>query len=151
MEAKTNANGMASSVTATLTVWRVVHASVLLDFGGEKVLTDPWFSQKRGFPAYYWGEPLGIALADLPGLSGVVSSHGHYDHYDMEAFAAYPDKKVPFVVKRGTGGKARAVGFENVGYCGRGEGGAFVVANARDGETERDGKNDQRQDRAVRS
>jgi len=114
MEAKTNANGMASSVTATLTVWRVVHASVLLDFGGEKVLTDPWFSQKRGFPAYYWGEPLGIALADLSGLSGVVSSHGHYDHYDMEAFAAYPDKKVPFVVKRGTGGKARAVGFENV-------------------------------------
>ena len=114
MEANTNVNGIASSATATLTVRRVVHASVLLDFGGEKILTDPWFSQKRGFPAYYWGEPLGIALADLPGLSGVVSSHGHYDHYDVEAFSAYPDKTVPFVVKRGTGREARAVGFENV-------------------------------------
>jgi L-ascorbate metabolism protein UlaG (beta-lactamase superfamily) len=92
----------------------VVHASVLLDFGGAKILTDPWFSQKGGFPAYYWGEPLGVALGDLPELSGVVSSHGHYDHYDMVAFAAYPDKAVPFAVKRGTGGKARRVGFENV-------------------------------------
>ncbi len=57
---------------------------------------------------------MGVALGDLPELSGVVSSHGHYDHYDVEAFSAYPDKAVPFAVKRGTGEKARGVGFTNV-------------------------------------
>jgi L-ascorbate metabolism protein UlaG (beta-lactamase superfamily) len=33
--------------------------------------------------------------ADLPPLAGVVVSHGHYDHFDLDAFAAYPDKAVP--------------------------------------------------------
>jgi L-ascorbate metabolism protein UlaG (beta-lactamase superfamily) len=95
----------------SLTVTRVVHASVLIDFDGAAILTDPWFSQR---PGYYWGEPLGIALADLPHLAGVAVSHDHYDHYDVAAFAAYPDKDVPMAVKRGTADKARAVGFRAV-------------------------------------
>src|SRR5262249_45904694 len=40
---------------ATLKLTRVAHSSVLLDFGGPVVLTDPWFSEKAG---YYHGEPL---------------------------------------------------------------------------------------------
>src|SRR5689334_8628905 len=94
-----------------LTITRVVHASVLLDFGGNPILTDPWFSEKAG---YYYGEPLGIALAALPHLTGVLISHDHYDHYDIDAFRAYPDKTVPMAVKRGTAGKARAAGFVDV-------------------------------------
>src|SRR5262245_34886770 len=39
-----------------LTLNRVAHASVLLDFGGPKLLTDPWFSERQGFPGYYRGE-----------------------------------------------------------------------------------------------
>lgn len=74
-------------------------------------MTDPWFSQRRG---YYWGEPLGMSLGDLPGLTGVAASHGHYDHYDIGAFAAYPDKAVPLAVKRGTAEAAREAGFGNV-------------------------------------
>jgi L-ascorbate metabolism protein UlaG (beta-lactamase superfamily) len=95
----------------TLTITRIAHATVLIDFDGHSILTDPWFSQKF---TYYQGEPLGIALADLPDLSGVVVSHGHYDHYDMQAFQAYPDKQVPFAVKRGIAETARKVGFTNV-------------------------------------
>jgi L-ascorbate metabolism protein UlaG (beta-lactamase superfamily) len=94
-----------------LTVTRVNHASVLLDFDGQTILTDPWFSEK---PGYHPGEPRGVALADLPPLAGVLVSHGHYDHYDMEAFRAYPDKAVPMIVKRGTARAARAVGFTRV-------------------------------------
>jgi L-ascorbate metabolism protein UlaG (beta-lactamase superfamily) len=44
----------------------------------------------------------------------VVISHGHYDHFDLDAFAAYPDKTVPMAVKRGLTGKAHARGFTNV-------------------------------------
>lgn len=93
------------------TVTRVTHSCVLLDFGGHVVLTDPWFSEK---PGYRRGEPLAFTPVTLPGLSAVVASHDHYDHYDIDAFSAYPDKAVPLVVKRGMGDKARRAGFTNV-------------------------------------
>jgi L-ascorbate metabolism protein UlaG (beta-lactamase superfamily) len=96
------------------TAVRIVHATVLLDFGGAYILTDPWFSQRPIF-GYLHGEPSAIANpADLPPLSGVVISHRHYDHCDLGAFAAYPDKKVPFAVVRGLAGRVRAAGFPNV-------------------------------------
>ena len=95
----------------TLTITRIAHATVLIDFNGQTILTDPWFSQKF---AYYQGEPIGIPLSSMPKLAGVVVSHGHYDHYDMQAFQAYPDKSVPFAVKRGIAETARKVGFQNV-------------------------------------
>ena len=81
---------------------------MLLDFDGERVLTDPWFAEKRG---YYRGEPLGFTPTTLPRLSAVLASHDHYDHYDLDGFSAYPDKTVPFVVKRGMAAKARQAGF----------------------------------------
>jgi L-ascorbate metabolism protein UlaG (beta-lactamase superfamily) len=96
---------------STVTITRITHSCVLLDFDGTRILTDPWFSER---PGYYRGEPLGIALDALPQLDGVVVSHAHYDHYDIDAFQAYPDKQVPIVVKRGTAGPALKVGFKNV-------------------------------------
>jgi L-ascorbate metabolism protein UlaG (beta-lactamase superfamily) len=97
---------------AITTVTRVAHACVLLDFDGHTILTDPWLSEKTG---YYQGEKRAVdTAADLPPLAGVVISHGHYDHFDMEAFAAYPDKSVPMAVKRGLGAKARSYGFTDV-------------------------------------
>ncbi|MEV6774510.1 MBL fold metallo-hydrolase [Nocardia sp. NPDC051030] len=95
-----------------LTVTRVVHASVLLDFGGARILTDPWLSERR---FYYQGEPRSIATAaDLPDLAGIVISHEHYDHCDLDALASYPDKSVPFAVAKGIAAKVRAAGFPNV-------------------------------------
>jgi L-ascorbate metabolism protein UlaG (beta-lactamase superfamily) len=75
------------------------------------ILTDPWVSEKWG---YYHGEPYGVTLDQLPHLAAVIVSHGHYDHYDMQAFQAYPDKSVPMFVKRGIAKAARDVGFTNV-------------------------------------
>jgi L-ascorbate metabolism protein UlaG (beta-lactamase superfamily) len=76
---------------ATVTLTRIAHSSVLIDFDGSKILTDPWFSERYG---YYHGEPYGVTLENLPRLTGVVVSHGHYDHYDMEASKSYRDKQV---------------------------------------------------------
>ena len=92
-------------------VTRIAHASVLLDFGNATVLTDPWFSEKIH---YHHGEPLGIPLDKLPRLTAVVVSHEHYDHFDIGAFASYPDKAVPFFVGPNMVAAARTVGFTNV-------------------------------------
>jgi L-ascorbate metabolism protein UlaG (beta-lactamase superfamily) len=91
----------------TTTLTRVTHSCALLDFDGQRVLTDPWFSEK---PGYRRGEPLAFTPTTLPPLQAVLASHDHYDHYDLHAFAAYPDKTVPFVVKRGIGAKAQWTG-----------------------------------------
>ena len=88
---------------AKISVTRVAHASVLLDFDGEEVLTDPWFTDTE---EYHHGEPLGYSLGGLPRLTAVVATHEHYDHFDIDAFAAYADKAVPFFV--------RQAGFTNV-------------------------------------
>ena len=97
---------------SSVRVTRVVHASVLLDFNGKTILTDPWFSQKGG---YYWGEPLGVTIDGLPKLDAVVASHSHYDHYDLGSFSTYQFKAdVPFGVKSGMGKLARDKGFNNV-------------------------------------
>ncbi|WP_063036486.1 MBL fold metallo-hydrolase [Nocardia pseudovaccinii] len=96
----------------SVTVTRVVRASVLLDFGGARILTDPWLSERR---FYYQGEPRSIATAaDLPELAGIVISHAHYDHCDLGALRNYPDKNVPFAVVRGLAKQVRAAGFHNV-------------------------------------
>jgi L-ascorbate metabolism protein UlaG (beta-lactamase superfamily) len=90
---------------------RVVHSSVLIQFDDCTILTDPWFSQLYG---HHWGESAGMALADLPKLTGVLCSHKDYDHFDMKTFASYPDKQVPMLVRKGSETIATEVGFSNV-------------------------------------
>ena len=94
-----------------LEVTRIDHSCVLVDFDGATVLTDPWFSER---PTYHPGEPIALRPDQLPTLTAVVISHGHYDHCDLAALAAYPDHRVPIVAKRGLAGRIRAAGFPDV-------------------------------------
>ncbi|MFM9864227.1 MAG: MBL fold metallo-hydrolase [Micropepsaceae bacterium] len=103
--------GSPGQTPGAFSVTRIAHASVLLDFGNATVLTDPWFSEKVH---YHHGEPLGISLDRLPRLTAVVISHEHYDHFDIETFARYPDKAVPLFVGPNMRDAARAAGFTNV-------------------------------------
>lgn len=99
------------SQLSSFSVTRIAHASVLLDFGNAKVLTDPWFSEKLH---YHHGEPLGMSMEQLPKLTAIVASHAHYDHFDIETLKRYPDKAVPFFVGPDMVDAARAAGFTNV-------------------------------------
>jgi L-ascorbate metabolism protein UlaG (beta-lactamase superfamily) len=96
-----------------LTVTRITHASVLIQWCGEALLTDPWFSQK---PLYRHGESLPFDVSDLPDLTAVLSSMDHYDHFDVKAFKAYRDLSVPLVTIKGSkqAKAARAAGFLDV-------------------------------------
>lgn len=95
----------------TTAVTRITHSCHLLEIGGRTFLTDPWFSTR---PGYYQGEPIALTVPDLPGLDGVLISHAHYDHCDLEAFAAYRDRDVPILAARTVVEEARANGFSDV-------------------------------------
>jgi L-ascorbate metabolism protein UlaG (beta-lactamase superfamily) len=96
-----------------VTITRIAHASVLVDLDGRRVLTDPWFTST---PEYHQGEPLGIAPDRLPPLTAIVASHAHYDHFDVENFAAQIPLDVPLLVGAfdDMAGRARAAGFTDV-------------------------------------
>jgi len=98
-------------MTEPLTITRITHSCHLIQIGGLAVLTDPWFSERA---LYHPGEPIALTPAELPGLAAVVISHHHYDHCDLAAFAAYPDKSVPMIVAGPVARRARAAGFSNV-------------------------------------
>ena len=95
----------------TIKLTRIAHATTLIMVGNKNILTDPWFSEKKG---YYHGEPLAFSQDRLPKLSMVIVSHNHYDHFDIETFKTYHDKNVPFVVPVGMADQVKAAGFTNV-------------------------------------
>jgi L-ascorbate metabolism protein UlaG (beta-lactamase superfamily) len=72
-------------MSTPLTVTRIGHACQLIEFGGLRVLTDPWFTQTA---TYYQGEPVAANVVSLGRLDAVVISHEHYDHCDLDALAA---------------------------------------------------------------
>jgi N-acyl-phosphatidylethanolamine-hydrolysing phospholipase D len=63
----------------------VGHSTVLLQFGGKNIITDPVFSQ-RASPVQWAGprrltDP-SMSIDDLPPIDIVLLSHNHYDHLD---------------------------------------------------------------------
>lgn len=76
------------------------HSTVLIEYEGGAVLTDPQFSShalifKRHVPIQY-------DLARLPKLDAVLISHAHHDHLDLASFK-YIDSSVPVFVPDGLG------------------------------------------------
>lgn len=92
-----------------LTITRVVHSCSLLTIGTDTFLTDPWFTDK---PLYHPGEPIARQPGDLPELSGILISHAHADHCDLEHMGDYADRDVPVVGPPQVVEIARRHGFE---------------------------------------
>jgi L-ascorbate metabolism protein UlaG (beta-lactamase superfamily) len=99
----------------TFAVTRVVNACVLLQFGDDYVLTDPYFRElTRLVPRMR--EPFGLSVRDLPGLAAITGGHSAFDHWHLASLDAYPFKDTtpvfapsPVAAKR-----ARSAGFSNV-------------------------------------
>jgi L-ascorbate metabolism protein UlaG (beta-lactamase superfamily) len=99
-------------MSTPLTVTRIGHACQLIEIGGTRVLTDPWFTQTA---TYYPGEPVASTVADLGRIDAVVVSHEHYDHCDLDALAAAGfDLAVPLIGPGTVAAIARDKGFHDV-------------------------------------
>src|SRR5581483_6337271 len=82
------------------------HSSALVEIDGQRVLTDPVWSERptpiRGIGPRRWYPPP-IALDALPPLDAVLISHDHYDHLDRATVVALGARGARFVVPLGIG------------------------------------------------
>lgn len=62
------------------------HATLLIEIGGKKILTDPNFDSSLGLVLARVSAP-GIPLANLPKLDMIVLTHAHADHLSFRSLA----------------------------------------------------------------
>jgi len=98
-------------MSTSLAVTRLAHSCHIIEIGGRRLLTDPWFTTK---PTYYPGERLAMTVAQLPKLDAVLVSHEHYDHCDLAALSTYPDLDVPLICPGTVVDLAKRQGFRRV-------------------------------------
>ena len=65
------------------------HATLLLELGGVRVLTDPNFEPKLGRVLPRVSAP-GIPLHEVPKLDAILLTHAHADHLSFDALDALP-------------------------------------------------------------
>ena len=85
--AEQNPRFLQENQTQPTLTW-IGHATLLIQYDGLNILTDPHFSH-RASPVQIMGPrrytPPGLALDDLPRIDLVVISHNHYDHLDRRS------------------------------------------------------------------
>ena len=89
------------SVSDTLRVTLIGHASYLIQIAGVNMLIDPVLSE-RASPFTLAGpkrvNPPGVALDDLPKIHAVLVTHNHYDHLDVATLSLLVARDAPRIV-----------------------------------------------------
>jgi L-ascorbate metabolism protein UlaG (beta-lactamase superfamily) len=88
---------------STVEVGFVGHATVRIDVGGLRIVTDPFLRARLGPLERHGPAPEGIAAADL---DLVLLSHGHPDHFDPASLRSLHGAPT-VVVPRGLGSRVR--------------------------------------------
>ncbi len=102
------ANVPPASVDGTrCTITWVNHSTVLIQYAGTNLLTDPIWSE-RASPFSSIGprrfSPPGVPIENLPKIDLVLLSHNHYDHFDLPTLKQIARRDRPrFIVPLGLG------------------------------------------------
>jgi L-ascorbate metabolism protein UlaG (beta-lactamase superfamily) len=72
-----------------LSITYIGHATLLLQFGEIRILTDPNFDEKLGrfLPRV---APPGVEMAELPRIDAILLTHAHADHLSFRSLRALP-------------------------------------------------------------
>lgn len=94
------------------------HATVLIQWRGQNILTDPIYSQ-RASPLSWLGPKRvrapGVAFEDLPPIDVVLLSHNHYDHFDSDTLMRLEKEHQPlFVAGLKNGALLKELGLSKV-------------------------------------
>jgi L-ascorbate metabolism protein UlaG (beta-lactamase superfamily) len=91
------------------------HSTVLLEFGGVTILTDPVFGARAsplGFAGPKRFHPVPVRFDELPPLDAVLISHDHYDHLCLPTMLELAKTKVPVVTSLGVGAHLEGWGLD---------------------------------------
>lgn len=108
--ARTGADYATPPASGLRATW-IGHASVLVEIDGQRLLTDPIWSE-RASPSTLVGpkrfHPPPLPLAALPPVDVVIVSHDHFDHLDMATVQALAARGARFAVPLGVGAHLEA-------------------------------------------
>lgn len=108
------------------------HATLLLELGGAKILTDPNFDIRLGHVLPRVSPP-GIALEKLPALDAILLTHAHADHLSFDSLERLP-RTIPLLAPPVIARWLRRLGYANAEGLAPGEaavvGGVSVHAAA---------------------
>ncbi len=96
---------------ADLSVTRIVHGSLVLEFQKTRLLVDPWFNSAV---ATRQTEELGMLPDKVPAADAVLLTHKHAGHYDPDALAAIAKKTPRAIVPPPLADVVRDLGFAEV-------------------------------------
>lgn len=105
---------------STITAAWIGHATVLINFFGTKIITDPVFSERIGLNLFGIGTigPKRLVLPalridELPPLDLILISHAHFDHLDLPTLRRL-GRHVPIVTASHTADILDGLGNKNV-------------------------------------
>jgi len=75
----------------------VTHASLLIEWDGFNLLTDPWIEGPAFFGSWTQYPPSNIHIKDLPKIDAIWISHEHSDHFHAYSLSFF-DKTIPIFV-----------------------------------------------------
>ena len=92
----------------TITVAWLGHATLLINFFGTTIITDPVFSEKVGvkfFGLFKVGPKRlfapALAIEELPSIDLILLSHAHFDHLDIDSLKKF-DENIPTIMAKNT-------------------------------------------------
>jgi L-ascorbate metabolism protein UlaG (beta-lactamase superfamily) len=105
---------------STITAAWIGHATVLINFFGTWIITDPVFSERIGvdvFRMFTLGPRRlvlpALSIEELPPIDIILVSHGHMDHMDTPSLRQF-SKSTPIVIAKHTIDIIEDQGFEEV-------------------------------------
>ncbi len=105
---------------STITAAWIGHATVLINFFGTNIITDPVFSNRIGLNLLRMFT-LGprrlvapaISIKELPRIDLILLSHAHMDHCDLPSLRQF-DRSIPMVIAKNTSSVIENLSMKNV-------------------------------------